>query len=197
MMLLSAPMRICRLVLVLSLAACSWMHGPPTSTSPYFVPDHGEVNRYQALAREQDGVLARCGQPDACALAHFTRGLVALYENREVAAQHFQQVVAAAPTSHLASSSRFWLGVLQDPRAEPGQDGPFAQATQRLVGDLLDREIRIRQLTKRLTAREKKVEELTIQLEALKRIDQEMKERSRVPKPSTKPSPPLTKDDLP
>ncbi|MGH7208644.1 MAG: hypothetical protein ACREIL_04590 [Nitrospiraceae bacterium] len=193
----SAPTRTLRLILVLSLAACSSMHGPPGSTSPYFVPDPRDVKRYQALAREQDGVLAQCAQPHSCVLAHFTRALVALYENREVAAMHFQQVVAAAPTSQLASSSRFWLGLLQDPRAEPGHDGPFAQATERLISDLLDREIRIRQLTKQITARDKKVEHLTSQLEALKKIDQEMKERSRLPKPSTKSSPPLTKDDLP
>ena len=110
---------------------------------------------------------------------------------------HFQQAVAAAPESQLASSCRFWLGLLQDPLVEPGDDGPFAEATERLIRDLLDREVRIRQLTKQITARDKKVEQLTSQLEALKKIDQEMKERSRLPMPSTKASPPLTKDDLP
>lgn len=193
----SVPIRTLGLILVLSLVACSWMHGPPGSTSPFFVPARGDVKRYQALAREQDSVLAHCGQPRSCELAHFTRALVALYENREVAARHFQQVVAAAPTSRLASSSLFWLGLLQDPRAEPGQDGPFAQATERLMRDLLDREVTIHQLTKQINAREKKVEQLTNQLEALKQIDQEMKERSRLPKPSTKSVPPPTKDNLP
>jgi hypothetical protein len=193
----SAPTRTLRLILALSLAACSSMHGPLGSTSPYFVPDRRDVKRFQTLAREQDSVLGQCAQPHSCVPAHFTRGLVALYEDREVAARHFQQVVVAAPTSHLASSSRFWLGLLQDPHAEPGQDGPFARATERLIRDLLDREIRIHQLTKQINAREKKVEQLTNQLEALKKIDQEMKERSRLPKPSTKSSPPLTKDDLP
>lgn len=193
----SVPVGTLRLILALSLAACSSMHGTSASTSPYFIPDRRDVKRYQALAREQDSMLAHCSQPHSCVLPHFTRALVALYENREVAAQHFQQVVAAAPTSHLASSSRFWLGLLQDPRAEPGQDGPFAQATERLIRDLLDREIRIHQLTKQINARDKKVEQLTNQLEALKKIDQEMKERSRLPKPSTNSSPPLTKDDLP
>lgn len=193
----SSSTRTLRLSLVLGLAACSSMHGPPGVTSPYFVPDQRDVKRYQALAREQDNVLARCGQPDACALAHFTRGLVALYQNREVAAMHFQQVVAAFPKHHLASSSELWLELLGDPRAEPGRDGPFAEATERLVRDLLDRETRIRQLTKQLTTREKQVEQLTTQLEALKRIDREMKEQSRLPKPSLRTSPPPTKDDLP
>ena len=193
----SAPTRTLRLILAFSLAACSLMHGPPGSTSPFFVPDRRDVKRYQALAREQDSVLAQCAQPHSCVLAHYTRALVALYENREVAAQHFQEVVAAAPTSDLASSGRFWLGLLGDPRAEPGQDGPFARATERLIRDLLDREIRIHQLTKQINARDKKVEQLTNQLEALKKIDQEMKERSRLPKPSTKSSPPPTGDNLP
>jgi TolA-binding protein len=193
----SAPTRTLRLILALSLAACSSMHGIPASTSPYFVPNRHDLKRYQALAREQDSMLAQCSQPHSCVLTHFTRALVALYENRKVAAQHFQQVVAAAPRGHLASSSRFWLGRLQDPLAEPGQDGPFARATERLIRDLLDREIRIHQLTKQISARDKKVEQLTNLLEALKKIDQEMKERSRLPKPSTDSSPPLTKDDPP
>lgn len=196
-MVLFAQTRTLRLILAASLVACSSMHSPPGSTSPYFAPDRRDMKRYQALAREQDGVLARCSQPETCLSAHFTRGLVALYENREVAAMHFQRVVAAAPTSHLASSCRFWLGLLQDPGVDPGQDGPFAQATERLIRDLLDQEIRIRDLTKQINARDKKVERLTNQLEALKKIDQEMKEPSRLPKPSTQASPPLTKDDHP
>lgn len=185
------------LCLMLSLEACASMNGPPSASSPFLVTNPHDAKQYQALAREQDGLLAKCAQTHSCDLAHFTRALVALYENREVAVRHFRQVIAAAPKSRLASSSLFWLELLQDPRAESGQNGPFARATDRLISDLLDRDVMIHQLTKETTARDKKVEELTNQIEALKQIDQEMKEKSRLPKPSTKSLQPSPKDTLP
>lgn len=185
------------LSLMLSLEACASMNGPPSASSPFLVTNPHDAKQYQALAREQESVLTKCAESRSCDRAHFTRALVALYENREVAVRHFRQVVAAAPKSRLASSSLFWLELLQDPRAESGQNGPFARATDRLIRDLLDREVMIHQLTKETTARDKKVEELTNQLEALKQIDQEMKEKSRLPKPSTKSLQPSPKDTLP
>jgi len=196
------------LSLMLSLEACASMNGPPSASSPFLVTNPHDAKQYQALAREQESVLTKCAESRSCDRAHFTRALVALYENREVAVRHFRQVVAAAPKSRLASSSLFWLELLQDPRAESGQNGPLARATDRLVRDLLDREVMIHQLTKEttaslqalqeeLTARDKKVEKLTNQLEALKQIDREMKDKSRLPKPSTKSLEPSPKDTLP
>lgn len=113
-----------------------------------------------------------------------------------------------------------------------GEEGLFAQATERLVRDLLDRELLIQQLMvvkdldaasvealqrelsirgkqleeltikregpkgeaegsvvqslqRQVNERDKKIEELTNQLEALKRIDQEMREKTRPMRPST------------
>ena len=64
----SVPIGTLRLILALSLAACSSMHGTSASTSPYFIPDLHDVKRYQALAREQESMLAHCSQPHSCVL---------------------------------------------------------------------------------------------------------------------------------
>ena len=186
-------MRLCRhgsgllLVLVISLEACSSMSGHPSLSSPFFVPDPRDAKLYQAFAREQDILLATCAESHSCDRAHFTRALVALYENKEIATKHFQEVVDGDPKSRLAASSLLWLRLLQDSPANAGLVSPFARSTERLVRDLLEMETSsVLALQRELQARDKKVEELTQQLEALKRIDQEMKEKERPTKPSNK-----------
>jgi hypothetical protein len=105
---------------------------------------------------------------------------VALYENQAVAAKHFQDVIDVAPKSRLAASSQFWLRLLQDHPTFVGRTSPFAEATERLVRDLLELESSSAPAFQYgMNARDKKLEDLTKQLDALKRIDQEMKEKSR------------------
>ncbi len=176
------------LLLLAGLQACT---SPGSRTTPLFVPDQTDAQRFQALARAQEAQLSTCAERRACDRAHFIRALAALYENRAVAAQHFRDVVAAAPDGPLASSSLLWLSVLKDASSNAGRTDPLARATEQLVRDLLDRELTIQQLTKEvdgaaiqalqrgLKTRDKQVEELTKQLEALKRIDQEMKEKEK------------------
>lgn len=172
------------------------------------------------------------------------RGLLGLYESREIAEKYFGKVVAIAPKSQLAASSKAWLVLLRQPT--PGNrswseavfrapvlaeaNTSLAVTTDRLVRDLLDQEILIQQLRaskegesetiealqreltdrdhkleallskkdsaktsadpvsiqalqKQLTERDRKIEELSAQLEALKRIDQEMREKVRPIRP--------------
>src|SRR5437899_11447131 len=99
----SVPIGTLRLILALSLAACSSMGGASASTSPYFIPDRHDVKRYQALAGEQESMLAHCSQPHLCVLPHFSRAFAALYQNRDVGGEHFQQAEAATLTRPLAS----------------------------------------------------------------------------------------------
>jgi bacterioferritin (cytochrome b1) len=89
------------------------------------------------------------------------RGLLGLYESREVAEKYFEKVIAVAPKSHLAASSKAWLELLQQPTV-PGHKSwleavfrapllaeantSLAAATDRLVRNLLDREVLIQQL---------------------------------------------------
>jgi hypothetical protein len=186
------------LVLVITAHACTFLRGAPYSSSPLFMPDAREAPRYQALAREQDQLLGICAETHTCDRAHFIRALLALYENQAVAARHFQNVIDAAPKSRLASSSQFWLQFLQDPPTILARQSPFAESTERLVRDLLEMETSSAQAMHReVKARDKKVEELTTQLEALKRIDQEMKEITRPVQPSLKTPPPADKGNQP
>ncbi|MDH4085454.1 MAG: hypothetical protein OEV04_00330 [Nitrospira sp.] len=186
----------------------------------------------------------KCGESSSCDHVYFTRGLLGLYESREIAEKYFKKVVALAPKSQLAASSKAWLALLQQPT--PGNRSwleavfrapvlaevstSLAVTTDRLVRDLLDQEILIQQLRaskegesetiealqreltdrdhkleallskkdsaktsadpvsiqtlqKQLTERDRKIEELSAQLEALKRIDQEMREKVRPIRP--------------
>ena len=186
------------LALFASVEACAPLRSHPIPSFPLFSLDPREAQRYQALAREQDALLATCAESHTCDHVHYTRALTALYEDQTVAAKHFQDVIDVAPKSRLASSSQFWLQFLQNPPIFLARHSSFAEATDRLVRDLLELESSSALVLQReVKARDKKVEELAQQLEALKRIDQEMKEKSRPTRPPTKMLPPTVPDNHP
>jgi hypothetical protein len=206
--------------------------------------------------RKNRSMLAtKCAEHNSCDHVYFTRALLGLYESRDNASKYFEKVIAVAPRSQLASFSKLWLQLIEY-HAAPIEHSWFqsviaapaisesqailAQASDRLVRDLLDRELTIQQLRamkdadaqslenlqrdlaererkidsvngkkdtargsadtgivlslqKQLTDRDKKIEELTSQLEALKRIDQEMRDKVRpIRPPSTVVPPPTT-----
>jgi iron only hydrogenase large subunit-like protein len=217
------------------------------------VVDAGEVKSLHALAKKQEALVPKCAEHNSCDHVYFTRALLGLYESRDTASKYFEKVLAVAPKSQLASSSQLWLQLLEY-HAAPVEQSWFqsvmaapaisesqvilAQASDRLVRDLLDRELTIQQLRamkdadsqslenlqrdlaererktdtvngkkdtargstdtgivlslqKQVTDRDRKIEELTSQLEALKRIDQEMRDKARpIRPPSTVASPP-------
>jgi iron only hydrogenase large subunit-like protein len=209
------------------------------------VVDAGEVKSLHALAKKQEALVPKCAEHDSCDHVYFTRALLGLYESRDTASKYFEKVLAVAPKSQLASSSQLWLQLLEY-HAAPVEQSWFqsvmaapaisesqvilAQASDRLVRDLLDRELTIQQLRamrdadsqslenfqrdlaererkmdtvngkkdtargstdtgivlslqKQVTDRDRRIEELTSQLEALKRIDQEMRDKARPIRP--------------
>lgn len=216
------------------------------------------------LAKKQDALASKCSEHNTCAHVYFTRALLGLYESREAAAKYFDKVITVAPKSQLALSSRLWLQLLEDPAptdrswfssvltapAISDAHAALGQVSDRLVRDLLDRELTIQQLKamkdadsqsvealqrdlaerdrkvealsgkeafsgkkeppkagtdatiqvlqKQLSERDKKIEELTSQLEALKRIDQEMRDKVRpIRPPSTVTPPPPASEPAP
>ena len=232
------------LISSLLLVGCTAWTTPVPGSGPYFSAEPREVKLFQSFARRQESVALKCGESNSCDHVYFTRGLLGLYESREIAEKYFGKVVAFAPKSQLAASSKAWLALLQQPT--PGNrswpeavfrapvlaevNTSFAVTTDRLVRDLLDQEILIQQirgskegesetiealqrelterdhkieallskkdlaktsadpasiqtLQKQLTERDRKIEELSAQLEALKRIDQEMREKVRPIRP--------------
>ncbi len=232
---------------------CAEFAPVPPPSSPFFTVEAGDAKTLQNLGRRQEALLDKCGETNSCDHAYFTRALAALFENREIAAKYFSKVIAVSPKSHLAASSKEWLRLLQTTSSTAelswvqtvltaptisSNHAALTQATERLVRDLLDREVVIQQLRamkgsdsqtveglqrelldrdkkldaqinkreaprpaadpntvqalqKQLSDRNKRIEELTGQLEALKRIDQEMREKIRPIKPpvTTFPSP--------
>lgn len=210
--------------------------------------DAGEAKSLPALTKKQELLIQKCAERNFCDHVYFTRALLALYESRDTATKYFEKVIAVSPKSQLASSSKLWVELLerhaapverswlQSVLAAPAiseSQAVLAQASNRLVRDLLDRELTIQQLRtmkeadaqsldnlqrelaeferrmdlssgkkdsakgltdtgivlslqKQLADRDRKIEELTSQLEALKRIDQEMRDKVRpIHPPST------------
>ena len=236
----------------LVLSGCAAWSPAPQFSQPYFKVDAGEAKSILVLAKKQDLLIPKCAEHNSCDHVYFTRALLALYESRDSASKYFEKVIAVSPKSQMASSSRLWLQLLeyhaspielswfQSVLAAPAiseSQTVLAQASDRLVRDLLDRELTIQQLRamkdadaqsleslqrdlaerdrrtdtasgkreiprsandtgivlslqKQLMDRDRKIEELTSQLEALKRIDQEMRDKVRPIRPPSTIAPP-------
>ena len=242
----------------LFLAGCAAWSPAPQFSQPYFIVDTGETKSLHSLAKKQEALIPKCAERNSCDHVYYTRALLGLYESRDSASKYFEKVIAVAPKSQMASFSKLWLQLLEYHAAPVEQSwlqsviaapaisqsqAVLAQASDRLVRDLLDRELIIQQLRaikdtdsqslenlqrylaelerkmdagsgkkdtargptdtgivlslqRQLTDRDRKIEELTSQLEALKRIDQEMRDKVRPIRPpstvaplSTQPEP--------
>jgi hypothetical protein len=243
------------LAVLLATGGCASWSPPPPMSQPYFLVEPSDTRAFHQLGKKQDAVVAKCQEHSSCDHAYFTRGLIGLYESREIAAKNFEKVIALAPKSQLATSSRLWLQQLQQdsPRSDRSwfasvmsapaiseSQATMGQTSDRLVRDLLDREMMIQQLRtskdadaqtvdqlqrelanerdrkdpmagkkdapknaaadgatvqalqKQISERDKKIDELSSQLEALKRIDQEMREKVRPIRPPSTVVPPTT-----
>lgn len=240
-------------IIPIVVSGCASWTSPLPLNQPFFYVDSGESKLYQTLAKKQDAIVQKCNETTSCDHAYFTRGLLGLYESREVAEKYFGKVLAVAPKSQLAASSKAWLKLLQDGNgskdpswvqavltapAMADANSSLNQAIDRLVRDLLDREVIMQQLRgmkdadaqaiealqrqiadqerkietltskkdkdgpktaseqgsvqtfqKQVMERDKKIEELSSQLEALKRIDQEMREKVRPIRPPSASAP--------
>ena len=245
---------------VFSVAGCAAWSPAPQFSKPYFVVEAGEAQSLIALARKQDTLTQKCVEQNSCDYDYFMRALLGLYESRDSASKYFEKVIAVAPTSQLAFSSKLWIELLERHSAPVRQSwfksvmaapaisesqAILAQASDQLVRDLLvgfmqdvlykertiqqlrdikdansqslenlQRDLAERErkgdsssvkkemtksqtdtgtvlsLQKQLMDRERKIEELTNQLEALKRIDEETRDKVRPIRPSMTVVPP-------
>ena len=141
--------------------------GPPAVGAPAYT-------KSRPLTIENEKRLLVCGQEGSCDRLHFLTGLSALPSNPDTAAAHFREVIRTAPKSSAANLSRLWLKVLgASSRLEDKQVS--METTEWLLLELLNRD--------------KQVEELSKQLNALKLVDLEMKERTSRMKPRITPLP--------
>jgi hypothetical protein len=178
--------------LLLGLASCAGlmmsacMLAPQRSVSPaFFTAAPQDSDTVQAFAREQERQVQICAAAHACDRAHYLRALAALYEDRQVAMTHFQ-AAAKIPNGRYAASSLQWIRLLEDGKDGAQYQAALSQATERLVRDVIEREKdvqAIQSLKQELKVREKRIDELTQQIDALKRVDQEVKDRVKPSRP--------------
>lgn len=149
------------ILLSILLAGCAAWTTPIPGSRPYFMAEPQELKNFQTLVRKQEELISRCIGASPCDHMYFTRALLGLYESREIAEKYFKMVITVAPTGSFSASSKAWLQLLQQPAA-PGPKtwseavstapaiadahNSLASATDRLVRDLLDREVAIQQL---------------------------------------------------
>lgn len=83
-------------------------------SSAFFPVDATELKSLQAIAHAQDSRMKNCHKGPACEDAYYTRGLVALFENRADAITVFQELHTAMPNSRYEAATTGWLSLLQD-----------------------------------------------------------------------------------
>ena len=166
---------------------CAMVPGaPPSGSAPLFQADATDTATLQAVHREQEALLSTCTQHRSCDQVHFTRAMLALFQNREAAAASFQQAIAAAPNGLFSDSSALWIRFLSNPTLfSTSADKPNRALLEVMKGTVrawLGRQhvagetVRgldptAYNLRRQIRTRDKRIAELTDQLHALKQID--------------------------
>jgi len=181
---------------------------PPQDSAPLFQADATDTVLLHAVNREQETLLSTCIQQQSCDQVHFTRAMIALFQNGETAAASFQQAIAVAPNGPFADSSALWIrflanrtlhlasadepnGTLLDVmkglvRAWLGQQrAASTSVTLRAVEPSRSPELAVHSLQRLIRDRDKRIAELTDQLSALKQIDLDAHGASKLSLPRT------------
>ena len=196
------------LLLTGMLGGCVMVNGsPPPISAPIFQADANDTVLVQAVQREHHKLLSTCAQRQSCDQVHFTRAMIALFQNGEVATASFQQAIAVAPNGPFADSSARWVRFLTNrtshstPADEP--NGPFAvmkglvrtwlgqqrtasaAATLRAVDMADNPKLPVHSLQRQIRDRDKRIAELTDQLSTLKQIDSDVHRLNELSLPKT------------
>jgi hypothetical protein len=110
-------------------------------SSAYFETSAKEREALHVVSRSQESRRASCQQSATCEELAYTRGLIALFENREDAINIFQELRTTAPNSRYAVSSSRWISLLQGAEAMSSRQGLlFLQLRQEILQGLLEPE---------------------------------------------------------
>jgi hypothetical protein len=175
---------------------------PPSGSEPLFHADGTDTVILQAVHREQEMRLSTCTQDQSCDQVHFTRAMVALFQNGEAAAACFQQAITVSPKGPFADSSARWIRFLADRADHPTsadepngalavmkglvrtwlgqQRAANASVTLRSGETLKNPGLAVHTLRQRIRSRDKRIAELTDQLSALKQIDSDAHRNSKL-----------------
>ncbi len=171
---------------------CAAVNGtPPPGSAPLFQADATDTVILQAVHREQVTLLSTCTQHQSCDQVHFTRAMIALFQNGEAAAASFQQAIAVSSNGPFADSSARWIRLLSNrtfrpaPAGEP--NGVVLEVMKGLVRTWLEqqRAAAVPTLQRRVRDRDKRIAELTDQLNTLKQIDLDAHRNSKLSLPRT------------
>ena len=131
--------------MMVGMAGCSIMRSGSGSSatlpsSAFFPIDTGELKPLQAIAHAQDSRMKNCHKGPACEEAYYTRGLVALFENRADAITVFQELHTAMPNSRYDAATIGWLNLLQDPApSSVYSKALLVQLKQEVLHNLMER----------------------------------------------------------
>jgi hypothetical protein len=182
---------------------CALVNGTSAPGSePLFQADATDAVILQTVHREQESRLSTCTQSQSCDQVHFTRAMIALFENGEAAAASFQQAIAVAPKGPFADSSARWIRFLSDRTTHPAsvdepngalavmkglvrtwlgqQRSANASLTLRTGETLKNPGLAVHTLRQRIRSRDRRIAELTDQLSALKQIDSDAHRNSKL-----------------
>ncbi|MDP9131884.1 MAG: hypothetical protein M3M98_01965 [Nitrospirota bacterium] len=132
------------LVLIMSgMEGCAMIKQGSSTTLPssaFFSVDISELKPLQAIAHVQDTRMKNCHKGPACEDAYYTRGLVALFENRADAITVFQELHTAMPSGRYDAAIIGWLNLLQDTAPSSiYSKALMTQLKQEVLHNLLDR----------------------------------------------------------
>jgi hypothetical protein len=166
---------------------------PPQASAPVFQADKTDTALLQTVYREQAALLSTCTQHQSCDQVHFTRAMIALFQNGESAAASFHQAIAIAPNGPFADSSARWIRFLANRTSHPnsadepngalavmkglvrtwlGQQRTASAYAASRAGEIAQNpDLTVHTLRQQIRSRDKKIAELTDQLSALKQID--------------------------
>ena len=180
---------------------CAMVNGtPPPGSAPLFQADATDTVILQAVQREQETLLRTCRQHQSCDQVHFTRAMVALFQNGDAAAASFRQAIAVAPNGPLADSSALWIRFLANRTVYPASanepTGALLKVMKGTVRAWLGRQRvavetarsldpALHTLRRQIRTRDKRIAELTDQLHALKQIDLDAHRTSKLSLPRT------------
>ena len=180
---------------------CAMVNGtPPPGSAPLFQADATDTVILQAVQREQETLLRTCRQHQSCDQVHFTRAMVALFQNGDAAAASFRQAIAVAPNGPLADSSALWIRFLANRTVYPASanepTGALLKVMKGTVRAWLGRQRvavetarsldpALHTLRRQIRTRDKRIAELTDQLHALKQIDLDAHGTSKLSLPRT------------
>ena len=188
------------------MAGCSTVMSPPSGQSPVMSPPVAErsalftpVGEFEqdmlkTVSEKQETLLDSCEQTESCDEVHFTRGLLGLFADREIAAASFRRTLEISPNGPFAISSTRWLELLSTSSSvtswAPGPETAMQKATEGLVRSWLRHKYlackvetndkamspsksqpSVVALKRRINERERRIAELTEQLEALRTIE--------------------------